>query len=169
MICPNCGFDNLPGNEVCDNCQHDLTALDRPTGWNRVEKSLLEDKVNILTPQTPITVLPSTTIQDALDIMLQKNIGALLVVDGKGKLLGIFSERDLLKKVAGLYDSYASLPVGNFMTVNPESVSSKDPLGFALHKMDIGGYRHMPIVDEGKPIGVISVRDMLRYITRMCK
>ena len=47
MICPNCGCDNLPGNEVCDNCQHDLTALDRPVGWNRVEKGLLEEHVAI--------------------------------------------------------------------------------------------------------------------------
>lgn len=169
MICPNCGFDNLPGNEVCDNCQHDLTALDRPVGWNKVEKSLLEDQVSVLAPQVPVTVLPTATIQDVLDIMLHKNIGALLVVNERGKLLGIFSERDLLKKVAGLYDSYAALPVGNFMTLNPESVALTDPLAFALHKMDIGGYRHLPILHEGKPVGVMSVRDMLKHIMRMCK
>lgn len=169
MICPNCGFDNLPGNEVCDNCQHDLTALDRPVGWNKVEKSLLEDQVALLKPQTPVTIAPTTTIQEALDLMLQKNIGAVLIVDDTGALLGIFSERDMLKKVAGLYDSYATLPVGNFMTLKPESVAATDPLAFALHKMDIGGYRHLPIVQDGKPVGVVSVRDMLRHITRLCK
>src|ERR1700722_15038186 len=102
MICPNCGCDNLPGNEVCDNCQHDLTALDRPVGWNRVEKALLEEQVRHLQRRgqrpKPVTVTPDTCIQDALQILLLNNIGALLVVDDQGLLKGIFSERDLLKK-----------------------------------------------------------------------
>ena len=120
MICPNCGCDNLPGNEVCDNCQHDLTALDRPVGWNRVEKGLLEEHVRDLHRKIPhsepVTVAPATSIHDALQILLQKNIGALLVVDDNGLLKGIFSERDLLKKVAGVEDSFASLPVSQFMS-----------------------------------------------------
>ena len=44
-----------------------------------------------------------------------------------------------------------------------------DTLAFALHKMDVGGYRHLPILREGRPVGVLSVRDMLRHITRLCK
>src|SRR5688572_13336484 len=98
MICPNCGFDNLPGNEVCDNCQLDLTALDRPVGWTKVEKSLLEDEISVLKLGTPITIKPATTIEEAIQIMLENNIGALLVVDAAGKLVGIFTERDLLKR-----------------------------------------------------------------------
>ena len=49
------------------------------------------------------------------------------------------------------------------------SLASTDTLAFALHKMDGGGYRHVPVLDKGKPIGVVSVRDMLRHITRLCK
>src|SRR5205807_4299513 len=101
--------------------------------------------------------------------MLARNLGALLIVDKDGKLLGIFSERDLLTKVAGLHDSYEELPVAQFMTRDPETVTATDTLAFAIHKMDIGGYRHLPIVREGRPTGVISVRDMLRHITRLCK
>jgi CBS domain-containing protein len=173
MICPNCGCDNLPGNEVCDNCHHDLTALDRPVGWNRVEKGLLEEHVRHLQRQVPhgapVTILPGTTIHDALQILLKNNIGALLVVDEKGLLKGIFSERDLLKKVAGIEDSFASLPVSQFMSGKVETVSIDDPLAFVLHKMDVGGYRHLPVVDQGKPVDIVSVRDMLRYITRLCE
>jgi CBS domain-containing protein len=172
MICPNCGCDNLPGNEVCDNCQHDLTALDRPVGWNRVEKGLLEEHVRDLHRKIPhsepVTVAPTTSIHDALQILLQKNIGALLVVDDNGLLKGIFSERDLLKKVAGVEDSFASLPVSQFMSDNVETVSIDDPLAFVLHKMDVGGYRHLPVVENGKPVDIVSVRDMLRYITKLC-
>ena len=171
MICPNCGFDNLPGNEGCDNCQHDLTALDRPVAWNRVEKSLLEETVRHLQSRlnlrSPHTILPTATIEDALQCLLSNNVGALMVVDAGGQLQGIFSERDVLKKVAGIYDSYGTLPVSQFMTPKPESVDTTDHLAFVLHKMDVGGYRHLPIVHEGKPVGIISVRDMLHYITKL--
>ena len=175
MICPNCGWDNLPGNknEDCDNCKHDLTALDRPVGWNRVETSLMEEDVQHLHKQlhlhAPHTIGPDTTIEQAIQVLLQNNIGAVLVVDADGKLLGILSERDLLKKVAGIEESFASLPVSRFMTPKPETIAYHDRLAFVLHKMDVGGYRHLPVVDHGKPVGIISVRDMLHYITKLCE
>src|SRR5262249_7916172 len=169
MICPTCGYDNLPGNEECANCQQDLTQIDRPAAQNRVERSLMEDQVGVLRPKPPVIIRPDTTIQAAIQVMLEHDIGALLVVDSKGKLLGIFSERDLLKKVAGIHRNYADLPVATFMTANPETVTATDTLAFALHKMDCGGYRHLPVLQGERPIGVVSVRDMLRHITRLCK
>src|ERR1700681_4714438 len=98
MICPTCGTDNLPGSEECSSCQQDLTQLDRPAAQDRVERSLMEDAVSILRPGKPVTVQPATTIREAMQTMLARDIGALLVVDSEGKLLGIFSERDLLAK-----------------------------------------------------------------------
>src|SRR5205807_9964711 len=97
------------------------------------------------------------------------NIGALLVVDASGKLIGIFSERDLLTKVAGMPGVSLDSHIQDFMTPNPETVHESVSLAFALHKMDIGGYRHLPIVQEGRPVGVISVRDIMRHITKLCK
>src|SRR5262249_48336119 len=151
MICPTCGYDNLPGNEECANCQQDLTQIDRPAAQNRVERSLMEDHVSVLRPKPPVTIRPDTTVQAAIQVMLEHDIGALLVVDSKGKLLGIFSERDLLKKVAGLHENYAELPVATFMTPNPETVSATDTLDFALHKMDCGGYPHLPLLPSRPP------------------
>ena len=55
MICPTCSHDNLPGSEVCANCLHDLTQLDRPTAQNRVERSLMEDPVSVLKPGNAVT------------------------------------------------------------------------------------------------------------------
>src|SRR5258705_8560886 len=101
MICPNCGHDNLPGSEECSSCLQDLTQLDRPTAHNRVERSLMEDTVTDLQPKQPITLPPTATVRQALETMLSRDIGALLVVAADGKLVGIFSERDLLAKVAG--------------------------------------------------------------------
>jgi CBS domain-containing protein len=169
MICPTCGCDNLPGNEECSNCQQDLTPLDRPAPHNRVERSLMEDLVKALTPKAPVTLPASATVRDAIQTMLTRNIGAVLIVDADGKLAGIFSERDLLTKVAGLRADFSNLQVRDFMTPNPETVTDTDTLDFVMHKMDGGGYRHLPVVTSGRPSGVISVRDMLRHITRLCK
>lgn len=169
MICPTCGWDNVPGNEECSNCQQDLTPLDRPAAQDKVERSLMEDSVLVLKPHAPVTIHANTPIREAIQSLLSRDIGALLVVNDTGELLGIFSERDLLTKVAGLHESYADLPVGEFMTPKPETVTESDTLDFALHKMDGGGYRHLPVLTDGQPSGVISVRDMLRHITRMCK
>lgn len=168
MICPTCGWDNVPGSEECQNCQQDLTPLDRPEARDRVERSLMYDPVSLLQPRPPVTVPLTATVGQALALMLEHNLGAVLVVDEAGKLRGIFSERDLLKKIAGLYESYTDLPIARFMTPDPETVQLHDTLNFALHKMDIGGYRHLPVVVGDRPVGVISVRDMLRHITRLC-
>src|SRR6266849_5309319 len=121
MICPNCGHDNLPGDEECSRCLQDMTQLDRPAAQDRVELSLMEDAVGSLHPPEPIVSVPTTSVSSAIQMMLKQDIGALLVVDETGKLLGIFSERDLLTKVAGLHEPYADLPVGKFMTPNPET------------------------------------------------
>jgi CBS domain-containing protein len=135
---------------------------------DRIERSLMEDPVADLRPRLPVVATPTTTVGDAVRTMLTQNLGALLVVDHDGILLGIFSERDLLTKVIGLQESYDELPIAQFMTAHPETVTSDDTLAFAIHKMDIGGYRHLPVVAGGRPLGVISVRDMLRHITRLC-
>jgi CBS domain-containing protein len=169
MICPSCGYKNLPGREACGNCQHDLTAWDRPIPNNEVERSLMEDPVSVLPAHPPATVAPDTPLAAAVAGMLDGNVGALLVVDADGRLIGILSERDLLEKVAGVHEPYAQLPVSRFMTARPEAVAPTDTLNFVLQKMDTGGYRHVPVVQDGRPVGVISVRDMIRHITRLCR
>ena len=170
MICPICAHDNLPGNEHCTTCYHVLTPYDSPTARDRIEQSLMEDRVDGLPPAPPpTTIRPTTTVREAIGLMLAHNVGALLVVDDAGRLAGIFSERDLLKRVAGVHEPYADLPVGPFMTPRPEAVAPSDTLNFVLHKMAGGGYRHVPVLDAGRPVRVLSVRDMLRHITRLCK
>src|SRR5215470_8127024 len=116
MICPTCGHDNLPGSEECSRCLQDLTQLDHPTAQNRIEHSLMEDSVSTLPPRQPITLRSTTTVRETIRTMLSRDIGALLVVDEAGKLLGIFSERDLMTKIAGSVKNYAELPIHQFMT-----------------------------------------------------
>jgi CBS domain-containing protein len=180
MTCPACYHNNLPGDEQCRVCGQSLIFLDEFTGCNRVERSLLHDTVGELRPHLPVTIRPDALIGEAVNALLANDIGALLVVDDIGKLVGIFSERDLLTKVAceptcrragsppGADKTNAHLRVRDLMTARPETVVGEDKLAFVLHKMDVGGYRHLPVVRDGKPVGVISVRDMLRHITRLC-
>src|SRR5947209_1632741 len=121
MICPTCGHDNLPGSEECNRCMQDLTQLDRPTANNRVEHSLMEDPVSCLHPLMPVALPPTTTVREAIDVMLGRNIGALLITDDDGRLLGIFSERDLLTKYAGVLGAQLEAPVSEYMTAHPET------------------------------------------------
>ena len=169
MICPNCGFDNLPGSEECAECLQDLTHLDRPAPHDRIERSLMEDPVSELLPAIPVSIEESTTIRQAMQVMIDNNLGALLVTDEEGNLRGIFSERDVLLRIVGIEHNYDDMLVSAFMTPNPETVTMDDKLAFALHKMDGGDYRHLPVLEDDRPAGMISVRDFLRYVSKQCR
>ena len=94
--------------------------------------------------------------------MVQHGIGCL-IVEQQGTLAGIFTERDVLNKISE--ELPLDRPVSEFMTVSPTAIEPDDSIAYALHTMDLGGYRHLPIVDGGgKPIGIISVRDILRFL-----
>jgi CBS domain-containing protein len=168
MICPRCGHDNVPGNDVCASCLLDLAPLDQPAPRDRVQSDLMDRPVRDLKPRTPITLPGTAPLADAVRLMLDEGVGTVLVVDAAGALAGIFSERDLLMRVPDEAARAGDRPLAEFMTPNPEAVQLDDPLAVALHKMDVGGYRHLPIVTDGRPVGVISVRDLMRHITRMC-
>jgi CBS domain-containing protein len=168
MYCPACGYDkNPPGADACANCGLALTHLDAPTAHGPVETSLTTDPVSVLDPRPPITVPTDATLGDAMRQMMTGRTGAVLVTAPGGELVGILTERDFLTKVAG-EPGFDALPVVQFMTPNPETVAPTDVLAYALGKMDAGGYRHLPVVVGGKPVGVISVRDILRHLTAVC-
>lgn len=168
MLCPHCGFDNLPGQDECRRCLGDLTALDRPTPQNRVEQSLMTETVGLLNPRPPVIVPTGTSVAEAITLLLQRETGALLVVDQAGELVGIFSERDLLTRLEGQPAPSSHMAIDQFMTPRPQTVGIDDNLAVALKHMDVGGYRHLPVMRDGKPVGILSVRDVLKHVTQMC-
>src|SRR5260370_4263261 len=111
MICPSCCHKNLPGDDVCRHCKQSLTPFDQPQPESQVERSLMYDQVKTLKQNTPVTIGQAATIGDAIALMLSANVGAILVVDDAGRLVGIFSERDLLKKLVGTQTDYDNLPI----------------------------------------------------------
>jgi CBS domain-containing protein len=168
MICPSCDWRNLPGADWCAWCQLDLSEFDRPVPGDRVERSLMWEPVECLGPRPPVCLSAQASAAEAVQAMARQDVGAVLLLDAAGALAGIFTERDLLLKVDLESPSEMARPVSDFMTRGPESVRSSDPLAFALHLMDCGGFRHLPVLTEGKLSGIISVRDMLRHITGIC-
>ncbi len=169
MICPSCGHQNLPGNDECARCMFNLATLDQPEAHDRAEASLMSDRVDSLLPKPPVIISLNALLGDALQLMVDKEIGAVLVADEQEQLAGILTERDFLMKVVGLVGDYWRQPLRSFMTQQPETVRSQDTIAYALQRMDVGGYRHLPVVNEGRPVGIISVRDVIRHITRLCK
>ncbi len=170
MICPSCGHVNVPGADECAQCQFSLASIDSQTvGQDAVEASVLTDTVRTLKGRAPVTIPLDAKLGLALDRMVEHSVGALLVVDSEGKLVGILTERDYLRKIVGVLPDYAHQPLREYMTAGPETVGPEDILAVALQKMDVGGYRHLPVVEEdGRPVGLISVRDVIRHITKLC-
>jgi len=127
-----------------------------------IRGAILTEPIRGLGPREPVCVRPNTSVRDAIEVMNDSGTGCVLVTQGD-RLVGILTERDVLKKVVGKFD--LDNLVERFMTKNPETVGMDDGLAYALNKMHIGGYRHIPIVDnEGRPVGVVSVRDFVKFI-----
>lgn len=165
MICPHCGFDNYAGEEVCERCLHDLTKIDTaPRPKSELHRSIIEDPVSQLKPPAHAVCKPEDGVADAVEAMKSHKVGCV-VVENRNLPVGIFTERDVLMKVIGRGIDPKHTPVAALMTSPVEAVKSTDSIAYVLNKMSIGGYRHVPIVDNaGRVTGVISVRTILRYL-----
>ena len=163
IVCPFCGSEVLEGADICDDCQHSHTDMSIPQPATPVERGLLKDRIKILKPKIPYTVAPETPVGDVLKSMIAESIGCVMVVQD-GQLIGIFSERDSLLKLNADVKQHVERPISAFMTSDPVTLEAQDRIAFALHKMHVGGYRHVPIMTEGKLTGVISIRDILGYL-----
>ena len=128
----------------------------------------LQRPISELPPIRPVVCFPPTAIvADALQAMTEKRVGCVLVVEDD-KLTGVFSERDVLLKVAGADLDVNSTPLSNLMTKNPQTLRADHELVYALHQMAVGGYRHVPILDsEGRPVAVVSMRDIVEHIVSL--
>lgn len=132
---------------------------------SEIELALTEEPVAELKPKPPVTVFAETPLANAIWLMRTHNIGCLLVTDAEGKLTGIFTERDVLDKIACQVEDLTQVTIGEYMTPNPSVVRMDAPIAHVLHLMSLHHFRHVPIVDEeGHPQGVVSSRDVLDYI-----
>lgn len=166
MLCPFCGAENIEGSDLCDQCQHSLTDMSIPYPATAVEKGLLKDRIEVLQPRPPLAISPETPIGEVLQRMVAERVGCAAIVDGQSRLIGLFTERDALLRLNVDAARLASKPVSSVMTKNPATLRARDKIAFALHRMNVGGFRHVPILDDDeKLVGIISVRGILRYLT----
>jgi CBS domain-containing protein len=107
-----------------------------------------------------VTVLPTTSVREASELMAKKQVGAVLVVE-KGRLLGIFSERDAVFRVIARGLDPSATPLAQVMTPEPKTVKPSNTFGYAMTLMHEGGFRHLPVIDDGKPVGIVSARSAL--------
>ena len=115
----------------------------------------------VVAGQTVISASAETTVRTAAITMAQKNIGAIVVVDAAGKLEGLFTERDVLNRVVARSLDPDTTPLSAVMTAKLQTASPDQPLAHALHMMFEGGFRHVPVVEGGLPIGMVSARNAL--------
>jgi CBS domain-containing protein len=126
-----------------------------------IDRQTLGQPIRVLGPRAPLVTTADASLRTAVQIMRDHRVGCVLVVEG-ARLIGIITERDLLLK---LDDGDLTRPVADLMTPDPETLSPEDPIAYALNRMAEGGYRHVPLVDaEGRPTGIVSVRDVVDYL-----
>jgi CBS domain-containing protein len=125
-------------------------------------RNLKIESVSRLHPTPPWQVAPTHTVADAVGLMRDHQVGCVLVCVDE-QLVGIFTERDLLRRVLAA-GRPLTLPVAQCMTPNPVVVHPKDSISMAIRRMEEGGYRHLPVVVDGKPTGILSVKRIVHYL-----
>jgi CBS domain-containing protein len=166
LPCPYCDHEVIAGADSCDACGQPLTESHLPVPATPVERSLLTDRVRLFQGRAPLVVSPTMPVREVLRLLVDNKVGCVVVAE-QGKMVGIFSERDVLLKLGERAGELGSRPVAEFMTKKVESLPPTAKIAFAVHRMDQGGYRHVPIVnDKGEAAGIFSVRDILSYLTR---
>lgn len=150
-----------------DEFQDPLENYDPPSYSDPLEEALAEQLVTEIQATPYATVNQETPISEALGKLVGDDIACLLVADDDGKLVGVFSDRDVLNHVALEYDQVKNQPVSSVMTPNPVYVYQSDSAAAALSVMAVSGYRHVPVVDLKEHItGIISPQRVTQFMNQ---
>ncbi len=185
MSCPACGFQNLPGDDVCTNCGAELAGTDTAETSAASSSPLLGRKLGSLVIGPATTIDATVPVGGALNTMHEQGLDCLLVMSD-GHLVGIFTERDAVLKLAdrrltiGVVRRrvtrvirHARLGprtlVGEVMTADPVVLQADETVAVAIHKMAVGGFRHIPVLDGERPIGVIAASNVFRHVVGLAR
>ncbi len=162
MLCPVCHHDNYEGEDRCANCGADLSSSDIPQDLDDYHDTILGEHLDALSTGSPLVIDPGMAVADAIRQMHQTGTDCLLACED-GRLVGVFTDRDAFVKAV---DKRLQLfKVRDFMTPDPVVLRRDDTLAVAIHKMAVGEFRHIPIVDDDlRPLGVVSAADVFRHI-----
>jgi CBS domain-containing protein len=154
------------GNSEFDDAYEEDDAAQLEREEQRLGEAILDAPISALEPPRAAAVDESATIRQAIQAMLERNVGAVLV-RRSGRAAGIFTERDVLRRVATTGIDLDG-PVTGVMTPDPRTLRLDDGIAFALNRMIVGGFRNVPIVDEaGEPVAILSQRDVVAFIVSL--
>ena len=117
---------------------------------------------HVIRDREPYSMRESSTVQEAAEFMAAKNIGAVCIVDSGGKLLGVFSERDVVKRVVVQHRDPAAVKIGDVLSELRAVINCDETPHQALERMELIGTRHLPVVDGERWVGMLSMRDLMR-------
>ncbi len=127
---------------------------------------LINDMLRLKHGKSKIAFLPpEATIVEAAKLLAELKIGLLVIKSGGESFEGVLSERDIVRVVAKHGDAALAMPVSAVMTKNVKSCKPGDHTHDVMSMMTIGGFRHMPVVRDGKLVGLISSTDIFRYLS----
>ena len=148
----------------------DETHFDSPEsdGRGSFDVSLLHEPVSVLHAQKLLVFSMTTAVTEAMRAMKRDHCGCVVVTDDgtpDSKVTGIFTERDVLFRIVDQGRNPAQLPLAEVMTSDPETLSVRSSVAYTLNKMSVGGFRHIPVVDdEYRPAFVVAVRDIVDFL-----
>src|SRR2546428_8464375 len=133
-----------------------------------IRGALLGDTIAVLSAAEPICLRPTSTVGEAVQAMLGKRQAGVLIVDGEGRLTGIFTERDVLRRVVCVGRDVATTPLSAGMTPRSQAPSAGQRVAYAVHCMSVAGYRTVPLVDaDRRPLGVVTGTDVIRWLANL--
>jgi CBS domain-containing protein len=136
--------------------------------FRELESALLSDTVKILAPNEPIKCAPDTTVHAAILQMAEKRRAAVVIVNRQGALEGIFTERDLLRRVAVPGRDPKTTPLSEVMTRTPETLGPDTLIAYAINRLHNASYRTIPLVDaQGRPMGIMTVNDIVQWLAEL--
>lgn len=154
----------MGSSEFEESYEDDFSAREQEE--RRLGEAILNAPIRDLEPRPAVTLAPSASVGEAVRLMREQRIGAVLVTR-RDRPIGIFTERDVLRRVA-----FASLdpdtPLAEVMTPDPETLEIDAGIAFALNRMILGGFRHIPVVDaQGNAAGVLSLREIVAFVVSL--
>ncbi len=154
-----------PADDTSD-FEDPLSRYEAPVYNDEFERALCEDRITEMKVTPFSTISPSTSIVEAMSIMLGNDVACLMVVEND-HLVGIFTERDVLNKVAERFDQIKHLPVSLVMTHEPAVVYDNSAPAMALNLMAVAGFRHVPILNmSGQIVGIVGPRRAVAYLRK---
>ena len=155
-------------DDPSDDLDQDESYFDPPPRHARFDAGLLRESLRALPARSALVLRASDSVTDAVRLMQREHRGCVVITeDGTeaSRLIGIFTERDVLLRIVDRGKNPATLPLDAVMTADPEVLTVSGTIAHALNKMSVGGFRHVPVVDDDRhPVFVVSVRDIVEFL-----